>query len=275
MRKLVAIAAFLFIVRPLLAGEEYSIVDDARVLSTAIRYWGKSLGPDTQLTVTKEYMGVESLDIASLPDQLAAAGVSSDRAEALVKTFFARNENAKGAAPPSRNGNRQALSFRLTLPGYDGDRTHALVFGTPDDGFVYQAVLEKVSEEEWRVISSSMRDTMDTGTTPHAAVADGLSPYRVGGDVKVPKVVRRVEPVYPGEARAARISGVVILEVIIDKTGTIRSVEVLKPLPMDLDRAAVEAVKQWKFEPGTLNGEPVDVFFNLSINFKLDGKPKD
>jgi periplasmic protein TonB len=47
-------------------------------------------------------------------------------------------------------------------------------------------------------------------------------------------------------------------------------VQVLKPLPFGLDQAAVEAVKRWKFKPGTLNGQPVDVIFNLTVNFKLN-----
>jgi TonB family protein len=45
---------------------------------------------------------------------------------------------------------------------------------------------------------------------------------------------------------------------------------VLKPLPFGLDQAAVDAVRRWKFKPGTLNGQPVDVIFNLTVNFKLN-----
>ena len=71
-------------------------------------------------------------------------------------------------------------------------------------------------------------------------------------------------------ARKARISGIVIVECIIDKTGNVTNVQVLKPLPFGLDQAAVEAVKRWKFKPGTLNGQPVDVIFNLTVNFKLN-----
>ena len=95
-------------------------------------------------------------------------------------------------------------------------------------------------------------------------------PLRVGGDVKAPVVINRVEPVYPEVARKARISGIVIVECIIDKGGTVRDVQVLKGLPFGLDQAAVEAVKKWKFKPGTLNGQPVDVIFNLTVNFKLN-----
>ena len=96
------------------------------------------------------------------------------------------------------------------------------------------------------------------------------APLRVGGDVKAPVVINRVEPVYPEVARKARISGIVIVECIIDKGGNVTNVQVLKPLPFGLDQAAVDAVKRWKFKPGTLNGQPVDVIFNLTVNFKLN-----
>jgi TonB family protein len=98
---------------------------------------------------------------------------------------------------------------------------------------------------------------------------------RVGGDVKAPIVVSRVEPAYSEEARKARVSGIVIVEAMIDKEGNVTDVNVLKPLPFGLDQAAIDAVKQWKFKPAMKDGQPVDVAFNLTVNFKLDGgKPQ-
>src|SRR3954468_7783252 len=97
-------------------------------------------------------------------------------------------------------------------------------------------------------------------------------PYRVGGDVKAPVAIVHVDPVYPQEARQERVSGVVILETVIDHTGAVKDIKVLKGLPNGLSEAAVDAVKQWVFKPGTINGEAVDVIFNLTINFKLDAK---
>jgi TonB family protein len=102
----------------------------------------------------------------------------------------------------------------------------------------------------------------------HASTA-----LRVGGDVKAPVVVERVEPVYPDEARKAYISGTVIIEMIVDRTGHVADAVVLKPLPMGLSDCALDAVKQWVFTPGTLNGMPVDVIFLQAVNFKLDSTP--
>jgi protein TonB len=97
----------------------------------------------------------------------------------------------------------------------------------------------------------------------------GAGPLRVGGDVKPPQVIFRVEPPYTEPARRSRVQGVVILEAIIDREGNVTDVRVLKPLPDGLDEAARQAVLQWKFKPGTKNGEPVPVIFSLTVNFRL------
>jgi TonB family protein len=90
----------------------------------------------------------------------------------------------------------------------------------------------------------------------------------VEGDVKAPVVVTRIEPLYPEAARKDRIAGVVILEILIDKSGSVADAMVLQNLPDGLGQAAMDAVKQWKFKPATMNGEPVDVIFNVTMNFK-------
>jgi periplasmic protein TonB len=61
----------------------------------------------------------------------------------------------------------------------------------------------------------------------------------------------------------------VIVEAIIDKDGKVTNVRVLKGLPMGLDQAAVDAVKNWRFRPATLNGRPVSVYYSLTVNFRL------
>jgi TonB family protein len=81
-------------------------------------------------------------------------------------------------------------------------------------------------------------------------------------------VINRVDPIYPAVAKESKISGVVILEVVIDHTGVVKDARVLKPLPFGLDQAALDAVKQWTFRPATLNGQAVDVLFNVTINFR-------
>jgi protein TonB len=94
-------------------------------------------------------------------------------------------------------------------------------------------------------------------------------PIMVGGDVKAPIKEYAPPPQYTEIARKARIQGVVIVQAIVTKQGDVQDVKVLKGLPMGLDTAAAEAVKKWKFKPATLNGKPVDVYYNLTVNFTL------
>lgn len=112
------------------------------------------------------------------------------------------------------------------------------------------------------------RDAAET-TAEGAQSSDSQHAYRVGGDVKAPILIDRVEPVYPASARHDGISGIVILEVIIGRDGRVKNAIVIKGLPEGLSESAVDAVRQWKFKPGTLNGEPVEVIFNLTINFRV------
>jgi protein TonB len=111
-----------------------------------------------------------------------------------------------------------------------------------------------------------------TGTAGNGTGGDQLptEPVRVGGDVKPPIVLNRIQPDYTESARKARVAGVVVVEAIINKDGTVEQVHVIKGLPMGLSEKAADAVKGWKFKPGTMSGQPVAVIFDLTVNFKLD-----
>ncbi len=95
-------------------------------------------------------------------------------------------------------------------------------------------------------------------------------PYRVGGEVTRPEKVSGDPPVYTEIARRARVTGVVIVEAVIDEQGNVTETRVLKGLPMGLDRSAVDAVEAWKFKPATLDGLPVPVYYTLTVNFQLE-----
>lgn len=90
---------------------------------------------------------------------------------------------------------------------------------------------------------------------------------RVGGDVKAPRIIRRVapEPVPLNPAKKYR-QGVLILEMIIDETGSVSSVQVLRGASGARAEAVKAALRQWQFEPATLHGKPVKVMFNLTQN---------
>lgn len=95
-------------------------------------------------------------------------------------------------------------------------------------------------------------------------------PYRVGGEVTRPEKISGERADYTEMARRARVSGIVIVEAIIDEKGDVTETRVLKGLPMGLDQAAVEAVKTWKFTPATVDGRPVPVYYTVTVNFQLD-----
>lgn len=93
------------------------------------------------------------------------------------------------------------------------------------------------------------------------------APVRIGGDVKAPLLEERVEPTYPEVASKARAGGVAILEIVVDREGVVREARAIKELPFGMTEAALEAVKQWKFRPGTRDGKPVDVIYNVTVRF--------
>lgn len=94
-------------------------------------------------------------------------------------------------------------------------------------------------------------------------------PVRVGGNVQAARIVNRVQPVYPPLARQTRISGTVRLHAIIGKDGTVQQLEVISGHPL-LQQAALDAVRQWRYQPTLLNGEPVDVDTTIDVIFSLN-----
>ena len=93
---------------------------------------------------------------------------------------------------------------------------------------------------------------------------------RVGGQVEAAKLIYKPTPEYPPLAKMARIQGTVRLEAIIAKDGTIQDLKVMSGHPL-LVKAALDAVKQWRYQPTLLNGEPVEVVTEIDVNFTLAG----
>ena len=98
------------------------------------------------------------------------------------------------------------------------------------------------------------------------------APVRVGGSIKAPAQTKRVNPPYPPEAQAAGVQGVVIMEATIGVDGKVTDVRVLRPIPL-LDQAALEAVRQWEYEPTVVNGVAVPVVMTVTLNFVLTPAP--
>jgi periplasmic protein TonB len=94
-------------------------------------------------------------------------------------------------------------------------------------------------------------------------------PVRLRAGMTAPRKVHDVALAYPARARAARAEGLVVLEAIIDVEGRVVSLRVLRPVPL-LTEAALDAVRQWRYEPAWLNGQPVPVVMTVTINFTLN-----
>jgi len=94
--------------------------------------------------------------------------------------------------------------------------------------------------------------------------------YRVGGGVKAPP--RLDVPRYPPEASAAGIRGAVVAEIVVDPSGKVTDAKVVESIPL-LDEAALQAVRNWQYEPTVVNGEPVPVRIIVTVNFSLPPSP--
>ncbi|MPZ18197.1 MAG: TonB family protein [Luteitalea sp.] len=97
----------------------------------------------------------------------------------------------------------------------------------------------------------------------------GGGPYRPGSGVEPPVIVREVKPDYTEEARRRNIIGEVLLEVVVQRDGTVGDVRMLRGLGFGLDDQAMRAVKQWRFRPATLRDVPVDVLVEVAVDFNL------
>jgi TonB family protein len=115
--------------------------------------------------------------------------------------------------------------------------------------------------------SAGIRKTRVSAMGPREAAP--LSIYKVGGGIKAPSLLSKVEPEYSEEARSAKYSGTAVLKVVVDVDGLAKNIEVVNSLGMGLDEQAVLAIQRWKFKPGEKDGVPVPVMAKIEVNFKL------
>lgn len=99
--------------------------------------------------------------------------------------------------------------------------------------------------------------------------------FTVEGDVQKPKRTGGPVPAYPESAKEDRVEGTVVTRLLIEKDGAVSDARIEQSLGDDFDRLALEAVRQWTFEPASVDGEPVRVYYNITINYRLDGDETD
>ncbi len=145
-------------------------------------------------------------------------------------------------------GSREKLLDTEIITKFD----EPVVLGFPSNGnpyFLSLLVTKKITADVMKSLFSGDKTEIDILTPPQA--------------------VHNITPVYPLECKEQKIEGEVILQVSADKAGNVTSVRVLRHAHPDLDKAAVEALKQWKYEPVLKNGKPIPVVFAVKVDFKL------
>jgi protein TonB len=119
------------------------------------------------------------------------------------------------------------------------------------------------------IVPGFATDAIPDGSAPPPGTRGPGVPVRVGGTIQAPRKLVHVVPEYPAIARASRVQGVIILEAVIADDGSVDDVRVLRSIPL-LDSAAIDAVRQWRFTPTLLNGEPVAVVTTVTVAFSLN-----
>jgi TonB family protein len=116
---------------------------------------------------------------------------------------------------------------------------------------------------------------MDNGDALGSGLAAGNStppavpaaPLPVGGDVQAAKIIASVAPVYPALAKSQHVSGDVKIDALIDVNGRVTTMKILSGPPL-LQEAAMDALRQWKYQPATLDGKPVPMHLTVTLRFR-------
>jgi TonB family protein len=132
----------------------------------------------------------------------------------------------------------------------------------PDQPEAFKMLAQFYARRATALHTEKTADARQPASAPGEPDEHGI--YRVGGGVTPPARLDR--PVYPPEAQAAGIKGVVIAEVVIDPAGDVVDARIMRSIPM-LDEAALQAVRNWHFQPTIMNGQPVPVRMTVTVNF--------
>jgi protein TonB len=119
------------------------------------------------------------------------------------------------------------------------------------------------------VVGGLLSGPIEAPPPPPPAPAEPARPVRVGGVLKTPALLKRVEPDYPPLAVASNLTGVVILEATVDERGEVSDVRVLRSVHPLLDAEAMKAVRQWRYSPLSLNGHLSPFVLTVTLSFSL------
>jgi TonB family protein len=123
----------------------------------------------------------------------------------------------------------------------------------------------EIESQQKKVLVKIEMDKIKARNLKNVAGED-LKPMRAIGDIKQPKLIRRIDPIYPDIARKNKVAGIVVLEVTTDINGKVQEARVLRSIPL-LDQAAIDTVKKWEYEPYIFEGKPRGLIFTVTVTF--------
>ncbi|MCB1019708.1 MAG: TonB family protein [Acidobacteria bacterium] len=262
-------------------------VVDSRALSgplelrqEAVR-WSLDWRYDTSIQPARRVIATVSFRLPETAPQMAFSLLGFNRTLESIDfpagATVLRSVQAAGIDPPN-----PALQARLeTYLGRDFAKEpdlaltlHSEIVSLVGEGDSYTAVHAAVmpgADGAVLVLRQTRRDIHLANPQPPSATGAPPAPpkrIKVGGAVQTSRLIRQVRPQYPALARQADIQGTVQLNVVIDHEGAVQSIDVGSGHPL-LIPAAVDAVKQWRYKPTLLNGNPVEVEAPVNVNFTL------
>jgi TonB family protein len=193
-----------------------------------------------------------------------AAKAALDKAEAgHAGQYAAESLKAAQDARASLDAELKAQEGKW-LKSYDKTKELAVAAKAAGDKAAADAVAGR--EKADAVAAKEKADAAAARSASAAAARAKMLPVRPGGRIMPPKKIKDVQPVYPAIARSSGVSGVVTIEATIGPDGKVVDAKVVRSIPL-LDRAALDAVRQWEYLPTMLNGSPVPVLVTVTINF--------
>jgi TonB family protein len=219
---------------------------------------------------TSQYL--KSITLVGLSDELAAkvrASLPVHEGDA-----FGNDDLARVKAAVKEVDEHLVVKARIAAP--DADLTISLrragERGTPgvliQEGPAAEDLAQRL--DQLRRMAEELKDHLPE-TAPAAqlpAAAEGVTRIRVGGTVESENLIKKVQPLYPPAAKAARIQGQVRFTALIDKEGNIATLQLVSGHPLLVDSAR-QAVSQWQYRPTLLNGNPVEVVTQIDVNYTL------
>jgi TonB family protein len=248
-----------------------------------------------QGAVTKELMRLEDVWAAALmkKDGAAVGGLLSDQflsfnsdGKLMDKAAVMKevNEDTEQYLAGSNSGYKvQSFGNTAVIVGVWTVVVRTAT-GNETRSYAWTDTWMKQADGQWLCIASQGTRLANAGGPRSGGVPGGVvgsvlggipappppanAPMRIGGQIKEPARTKYVPPVYPPIAQQAKIQGIVVIEAIIGTDGKVREARVLRPVPM-LDQAALDAVRQWEYEPTLLAGKPVSVIMTVTVSFTL------